>query len=77
MYYFVKENGIKATVEYQMNLVGKHLKQFNTSNKPPNEDSDEEKPSLKLKKKQSIFCDKENKRSVSLPAAKKMFLRRR
>jgi hypothetical protein len=60
-----------------MKLVGRHLRQLNINNRPQNEDSDDEKPALKLKKIQSTMSDKENKRSVSLPAAKKMMLKRR
>lgn len=69
MYYFVKESGIKATVEYQLNHMNRNLRQIDLLNKQ-NDDSDDDKP-LKLKKKQSSFYEKENKRSVSLPALKK------
>jgi|JI6StandDraft_1071083.scaffolds.fasta_scaffold54195_2 hypothetical protein len=43
MYLFVKDNGLKATVEYQMNLMGRCLLPHNSQgNKPAsNEDSDD------------------------------------
>jgi len=69
MYLFVRDNGIKATVEYQMNLIGRCLRPHNSQGNKPAEDSDDE-PVLKMIKKQSSFLEKENKRSVSLPAKK-------
>lgn len=71
MYLFVKDNGIKATVEYQINLMGRCLRPHNSQNYKhvTNDDSDDE-PALKLMRKQSSIIEKENKRSVSLPAKK-------
>ena len=71
MYLFVKDNGIKATVEYQMNLMDRILRPHNShGNKPVNNDDSDEEPGLKMLKKQSSVLEKENKRSVSLPAKK-------
>jgi len=69
MYLFVRDNGIKATVEYQINLLGRCLRPHNSQENKLIEDSDEE-PGLKMIKKQSGILEKENKRSVSLPAKK-------
>lgn len=78
MYLFVKENGIKATVEYQLGLGRPNrtqLQLLDDNSKNRHDDSDDERP-LKLLKKQSSVYEKENKRSVSLPQ-KKLVLKKR